>query len=146
MGEDNLIASKLWKTGGIERNPHPLFSVLWAGWYAALLVALALPTQHIYATVVLVLFLPVELTAVFVNTGMRDTLSEIMTWLQRHFAKDRDFMRGWNALLLGAVLLADHIFTRTVVHFSGSELVGSVAFVIVAFWLYDHWMNPDQRG
>lgn len=130
----------------IQRNPHPIFSILWALWFATLLVALVMPDNHVYAIIALSAFLPVELTAVFLNSGMRDTLSEIMTWLQRSYAKDRDFGRGWNALLLGAVLLVTYILARTLIHFSGSSQVGFVAFTLVAVWLYDHWMNPDKRG
>lgn len=132
----------------IERSPHPVFSLLWLAWFANVLGALAAPHHPLYGLVVLIAFLPIEGTAVFTRTAgnMRDTWSEIFTWLQRHLAHDRDFARGWNAMLLLILLSVTYLLGRTVAHYSESVVLGAVFFTLATIWLHDHLWHPDKRG
>lgn len=90
------------------------------------------------------MFLVVEITGtVYTSESQeRDTLSETMTWLQRHLSKHRDVARGWNAAILAYII---------VVAFVGVSLVSDVLLryviaLLVIVWLHDHWMNPDVHG
>ena len=130
----------------IARKVHPVFGIIWAAWYGCVIASLAMPTRTLFGLAVLLSFLPVELTAVFMKTGMRDTLSETMTFLQRKFAKDRDFARGWNALFLLLTVAPSFLLYRTALAFSGNFLLAGTFGLLTLVWLYDHWMNPDVRG
>lgn len=130
----------------IERNPHPVFSALWATWSLLTVALFVMPGRPTITEWVIwaVIFLVVEITGtVYTSEAQeRDTLSETMTWLQRHLSKHRDFARGWNAAILAYIV---------VVAFVGVSLVSDVLLryviaMLLIVWLHDHWMNPDVHG
>lgn len=129
----------------IQRSPHPVFSVLWVLWYGSVLAALSLPNEPLVGLIVLLVFLPIEAVGVFVDTGSRDTLSEIATWVQRKLSKHRA-LRGWNLLLLMVIMSIAYLLGRTAMDYSGSVLLAGVFFVCTTGWLYDHWVSPDVHG
>jgi len=129
---------------GIQRNPHPVFSVLWGVWGLATIYLFATgPTLTPWA-MWFVYFLAVELTGVFYKgpNQERDTLSETMTYLQRSFSQHRRFGRGWNAALLAIVLMVSWVGVYPV----PNDFQRAVMGILVAVWLYDHWMSPDIHG
>lgn len=129
---------------GIERNPHPVFSVVWGIWGLVTMYFFAMPPTLTQWCVWFGAFLVVELTGVFYKgpEQERDTLSETMTYLQRSFSKHRKFARGWNAALLAVVIIISWVGVSLVPNEFQRTLMG----VLVAVWLYDHWMSPDIHG
>ena len=65
----------------IEREPQIWFACAWLGWLGCVTYALFRPDQPLLGLVVLLAFLPIEALAIAWETGSRDTLSEIMTFL-----------------------------------------------------------------
>lgn len=128
----------------IERNPHPVFSVLWGAWGLVTIYLFIVSPTLVQWIVWLCSFLVIELTGVFYRSPdqERDTLSETMTYLQRSFSKHRRFARGWNAALLAVVLVVSWVGVYPV----PNEVQRTVMGVLVAVWLYDHWMSPDIHG
>lgn len=132
----------------IQRTPHAVYAVLWGAWLAAVFTALALPHNPLVGLVVLLAFLPIEgSAAILKNGGSRDTLSEITTWVIRHTAKHKRFARGWNAALLGGVVVPiAALLMRTVSYYADWPALGVVMGVLVAVFLNDHFISPDQHG
>lgn len=130
----------------IERDPHGWFAGMWTAWYACVLYSLARPDAPGVGLAVLLAFLAIEGVAVARDTGSRDTLSEIMTWLQRHLSKHRQVARGWNALILMIVLTICYLLGRTVWHYSGSWPLAVGLGGLAVVWLHDHWMSPEEHG
>jgi hypothetical protein len=130
----------------ISKLPHPVFAALWGVWLALVMTALALPTHPLFGLLVLLAFLPIEGVAVVLDTGARDTLSEITTWVFRHLSKHERPGRGWNALLLIMLLVIVYLLGRTVLHYSGSRFLGLGMGGLTAVWLHDHFLRPDLHG
>ncbi len=130
----------------MERLPHPLFTVYWTVWYSAVIAALAMPDRVLFGLIVLLAFLPAEALAVKLNTGMRDTLSELATWIFRKLSKHRKFARGWTALLLLIVLTIAYLLARTTNSYTESVPLAVAMFALTSAWLYDHWLSPDVHG
>lgn len=132
----------------IQRAPHPTFAVLWAIWFGNVLAAVALPDRPLYGLVVLLAFLPIEgiATATATSGNRRDTLSEIFTWLQRTLARDRNLLRGWNAMLLLVVTFIVFLFARTVLYYSGNFALAATTFALTMLWLVAHFWHPDRVG
>lgn len=130
----------------IERDPHGWFAGTWLAWFACVLYAIAQPQHPALGLTVLLAFLPIEGLAVYLDTGMRDTLSETFTWLQRHLSKHRHIARGWNAMLLLVILSIAYLLGRTVWHYSGSYAMTGAFFVLSTVWLYDHLFHPEVHG
>ena len=130
----------------IERKPHGKLAVIWSVWYALVMVALAMPGRPYFGLGVLLAFLPIEAYGVFKDTGARDTLSEITTWVFRRLSKHTRVARGWNALLLACVLMISYLFGRTVWYFSGSWPLAVALGGLFVVWLYDHLLRPDIHG
>jgi hypothetical protein len=130
----------------IAKLPHPIFAAIWGVWLALVLTALAMPARPLFGLLVLLAFLPVEGIAVALDTGARDTLSEITTWVFRHLSKHEEPGRGWNALLLIMVLTIAYLLGRTVMHYSGSWFLALAIGGLTVRWLHDHFLRPDING
>lgn len=130
----------------IERDPHGYFSGVWAGWFACVLFALAKPDEPALGLVVLLAFLPIEGLAVYLDTGLRDTFSEIFTFVQRKLSKHMHIARGWNAMLLLVILSITYLLGRTALHYSGSWVVAASFFGLSTVWLFDHLFHPEKHG
>lgn len=128
----------------IERNPHPVFAGLWALWGVATIYFFVSGISDTQWAFWFTGFLVVEIVGVFYRSdhNERDTLSETMTWLQRHLSKHRIVGRGWNAALLGAVLIVAWVGTAPITNRFQATVVG----ILIAVWLHDHWLNPDVHG
>lgn len=128
----------------IQRNPHPVFSVLWGLWALATIYFFVIGVDTTQWIVWASFFLVIELVGVFYTSPSdeRDTLSETMTWVQRHFSKHMKFGRGWNAAILAFVLMVAWVAMAPV----ENESHGTVIGILIAMWLYDHWMEPDVHG
>ncbi len=127
------------------KSPHIVLSVVWFIWYGNVIAALALPGRPLYGLIVLLTFLPIEAIGVFRDTGTRDTLSEISTWVFHRLSKHRR-LRGWNALLLLIVITIAYLFGRTAYHLTGFWPVAVVTTSLMIVWLYDHWLDPQTHG
>lgn len=132
----------------IARKPHSLFATVWALWIVAVFVALGNPERPLLGMVVLLAFFAVEIPATVLRMpgNARDTLSEVMTWVQRHMSKHRRFARGWNAVLLAIIVAIAWLLMRTVAHYSDSVMLGWLLGTLLAVFLWDHFMSPDQHG
>ena len=129
----------------IAKNPHPVFAFTWLAWLGCVVAAWLRPDPT-FALIVLLAFLPIEATGVAWNTGLRDTFSEVFTWIQRYLSKHVRVARGWNAVLLLVILAITGLLARTVDHYSGSWLAAGVTFVLTTLWLHDHLFSPDEHG
>lgn len=133
----------------IQRTPSLLFIGLWLVWLANVWFALTRDSSPLYGLAVLLLFFAVELpAAVIVMPGnARDTLSEIATWVQRKTSKHRRFARGWNAALLGGLILpVAWLLMRTVAYYAESPLLGVAMGGLCAVFLWDHFSDPVTHG
>lgn len=134
----------------VARTPHPIYAALWGAWSVFMIVSTFLAV----GTVDVVLWATwslIEGSAAAINTGMRDTQSEIVTWVHRHLAKGplaRVPYRGWNALLFipYIALIVLNVFQL----FQGRGFVTESAGVLIAasigVGLWEHWINPDDVG
>tara|TARA_R110000787_G_scaffold57156_3_gene130801 strand:- start:7010 stop:7405 length:396 start_codon:yes stop_codon:yes gene_type:complete len=129
------------------RVPHMVFAAIWLTWYAAVITALFLPDRPIFGLIVLLIFLPIEATGVFLNTGRRDTFSEIITWVfVGQLSKHTRFLRGWNALLMLVVVTLAYLLGRTFLHYTSSPGFSFVVGGLTLIWLYDHFLSPSVHG
>lgn len=134
----------------IARLPHPIFAMLWLAWSVYMIVCVWLATG--VADVILWgSWAAIEGAAAALNTGMRDTQSELATWVHRHLAKGpvADIPhRGWNALLFIPYigLIGLNVFQL----FQGRGLLMEsfgVAFVVmICVGIWDHWHAPQVWG
>ena len=133
----------------IARSPHPLFAALWFAWLVNVFVALAQPDHPAYGLVVLLAFFAIEgpATAFRFGGNSRDTLSEIATWVVRHTSKHKRFARGWNAALLGLVIVPiAFLLGRTVNHYAETSILGPVMAGLCIVFLWDHFTDPVTHG
>lgn len=134
----------------IERTPHGVFAALWLAWSVFMVVCLFVATGAVdvalWASWALI-----EGTAVRLNTGMRDTQSEIATWTHRHLAKGplaRVPYRGWNAILFSPYIGAIGLNLYQLFQGRGfaMESFGVVFAVVICVGLWDHWTAPEEHG
>lgn len=141
-----LIFLYIARVMALNRNPHPFFAILWSLWFMAVLVAIMLPNSPQIGLLVLVLFMPIEITAVAWETKSRDTLSELATWCIKTMSPHSTPGRGWNALLLFMIMCITYLLARTFMAYSGSAIMSLSAFVLGTIWLHDHWLSPEKHG
>lgn len=130
----------------IERDPHGWFAGAWAGWFSCVCYALGRPDEPTLGLVVLLAFLPIEAAALAWDNGSRDTLSEVMTWLQRTLSRHQRAVRGWNALVLMVILAICYLLGRTVWYYTGAWYVAIAMAGLAVIWLHDHWISPEVHG
>lgn len=133
----------------IARKPHPVFTVVWA-----VLMGFAIHAGIVgldnpwYALKVGLAIVAVEIVAVVWKQELRDTLSEITTYVNRKLSKHRRAVRGWNSLVaLQAAVLGRLVYVIGV-GFGGPEIQWyALAFATVfALGQHDHWLNPPEHG
>lgn len=129
----------------MERTPQKWFAAAWLFWYGCVWWALMTPGSPTLGLIVLLAFLPIEGLAVALDTGSRDTLSEVATWVWQKASKHRQFGRGWNAAMLGVVLTVAYLLGRTLWHYADPVIALPLAG-LVTVWLYDHWSDPVTHG
>ena len=130
----------------IQRRPSLLFSGLWLVWSGAYFysVLAGLYTLRLWCFVA---FFLVEGSAVIVKSGLRDTLSEIWTWIIRKLAKPTSgFGRGWNAMLLAYVLIIAYGVGDSLNHGGMPGWLSVGVGGLVAVFLSDHWTDPVRHG
>ena len=128
----------------ISRSPQPVFAVLWLLWSLALFgsVIREVPRLWLFAA-----FFVLEGAAVLIQSGMRDTLSEIWTWTHRKLSKPSSgFARGWNAMLLAYILLIAYVVGDSLVVNGMPEWLATILGGLVTIWLWDHWTDPVTHG
>lgn len=130
----------------IARDPHGWFAGAWLGWLACVTYALFRPDEPLLGLVVLLAFLPIEGLAIAWETGSRDTLSEIMTWIQNHLSKHTHVGRGWNAMILMVILSICYLLGRTVWYYSGSWPLAIALGGLCVVFLQDHWVEVTKHG
>ena len=138
----------------IERRPHPVFASLWGLLMLLSIVAgiigLNGPKQGVFATCVLVAVAVLEAVA-FIYDGprkLRDTLSEITTWVNRKLSKHLKPVRGWNSLVAIQAIMLGRLLYVTGVYWGG-EGVAPYALAVSALFAigqHDHWLNPEDNG
>ena len=133
----------------IQRAPHPVYAGAWVVWLVAVYVALTMPERPSVGLVVLLAFFAVEIPATFMKTrgNARDTLSEIATWVIAKTSKHKRFARGWNAAVLGGLVLpVGALLMRTVAYYSESELLGIAMSVLAIVFMWDHFSDTVTHG
>ncbi len=129
----------------IERKPSPVFAVLWLLWSFALFGSVL--TDDVPRIWLFAAFFVLEGSAVLIKSGMRDTLSEIWTWVMRHLAKPTSgFARGWNAMVLAYILVISYAIGDSLVSAGMPGWVATVIGGLVTIFLYDHWTDPVRHG
>ena len=129
----------------IERNPHPWFSLYWTLWVlSTIAIFITGPVAKEIWALWFTAFMLVEIVGVLWQSAEdhRDTLSETMTWVQRHLSKHRMFFRGWNAAIFVLVLIISWVSVSLVEEKTAQIVIGTA----IGVWLYDHWMSPDIHG
>lgn len=128
------------------RQPHVVFSVIWFLRYAAMMTFLIREDAPLLLFSA-AMFFPIEAVGVFWDTGKRDTLSEIWTWVLRNLSKHKTPASGWNWLaVIFAVFEAgslNYIFDFYVPAF---DVFGDVMCMGLAAMLHAHWLRPDIHG
>lgn len=129
----------------IARKPHPVFAVLWLAWSVFLLYVTKFPSLTVQGILWLSFGL-IEGTAMKLNTGQRDTLSELATWTHRHLVKAGPFQkvpyRGWNALLFTPYI--GLIGFNIAMTFGGP--LGIFVGSMTSAGLWHHWISPEVYG
>lgn len=147
------------------RLPHPWLSVYWGVWVLSSIpvaIATAIPGGALYGLLWWVVwalaFLIAEIPAALVDTGMRDTLSEVVTWMHRKLARVEAHFRwnrGWTAMVSSLIVVVS--FTSTLPWGVASVTVGGLIgtalgvvmglqWYLVGRWLYDHWVLTELFG
>lgn len=138
----------------IERRPHPVFAAIWGALVLLMLVAGVIGLRGTwegwFATGVLVAIGIAEAVAV-VRKGrqkLRDTLSEITTWVNRHLSKHMKPGRGWNTLVAIQALALGRLVYVVAVFFGGAEIrpYAAAVAILLALGQHDHWMDPEGNG
>lgn len=131
------------------RNPSPVFAAIWSAWLVAVYVALTMPERPLVGLVVLLSFFTVELPAVVLTMpgNARDTLSEIATWLFSRLSKHKRPLRGWNACIVGGLVLPTcWLLMRTVGYYSESQVLAVGMAGLCCVFLLDHFQDPVTHG
>lgn len=130
----------------IERLPHPVYSTLWLLWVIGHFVGVAW-REPWFLVGLWLYFAVVEGVAKFsASGGLRDTFSEITTWLSRTLSKHRIEHRGWNAMILAVILIIGWNVGMTGYLFGASPLICAPIGGLVIVWLRDHLFSPDVHG
>ena len=130
----------------IERLPHPWYSVAWALWVVGHFVGVTWRNPWFLVGLWLY-FAVVEGSAVVLKSGgMRDTFSEITTWLSRTLSKHRIEHRGWNAPILAIILLIGWNVGATGYLFGASLWICAPVGGLAIVMLRDHLFSPDRHG
>lgn len=135
----------------IQRTPHPIFAGLWATWSVYMIVSTFLPVSWLVDGILWVSWGAIEGTAVWLNTGFRETQSEIVTWLHRYMNKGpfaRIPYRGWNALLFVPyiALMSFNIFQLFWGRGPYMEAFGFLLATSIGVGMWEHWVHPDRGG
>jgi hypothetical protein len=136
----------------IQRQPHRVYAALWALRYLAMVFAIATGNiatgNRLVFTISAASFFPLEGVAVWQKSnGMRDTLSEIWTWVLRKLSKhDRPFT-GWNwiaAIFASFEGSALYVIMDWVAWFPTLGAAGMS--IALAAMLHAHWLKPQVHG
>ena len=131
----------------IERLPHPVYSALWVPWVIGQMVGIAW-REPWFLVGLWLYFAVVEGAAKFSESGgLRDTFSEIFTWVQRNLSKHRIHHRGWNAFVLTpVVLMIGWNIGATGYLFGASPWICVPIAALATRGLAGHLYSPDVHG
>lgn len=129
----------------IEREPHLVFSGLWLARYLAMIAGAAFDLHWLFVGAAFAFF-PLEGAGVVLQSaGLRDTLSELWTWVLRKLSKHERPFQGWNWL---AVIFAT--FESSTLYYLLSPLLPDLFVGVMsaglAAMLHAHWLRPDIHG
>lgn len=138
----------------IERRPHPTFAAVWGALMLLTLIAgvigLRGTWQGWFACGVLAAIGVVEYIAVRHRGAkdLRDTLSEITTWVNRKLSKHLKPGRGWNTLVAIQALALGRLVYVVGVFLGGPEAIPYALAVagLLAIGQHDHWLDPEGNG
>jgi len=79
---------------------------------------------------------------------LRDTLSEITTWVNRKLSKHLRPARGWNTLVAIQAMAMGRLVYVVAVFFGGPAVApyAAAVAVLLALGMHDHWMDPGGNG
>lgn len=136
----------------IQRMPDKTFAKIWAVLVVLMVVAgvigLRGTWQGWFAAVTLLAIGVVEWIAVDRKTGLRDTLSEITTWVNRKLSKHKKPLVGWNTLIAIQALALGRLIYVVAVFFGGPDikLYAATFAAFFAFGQHHHWLDPEGNG
>lgn len=138
----------------IERKPHPVFAFIWLGlvilMIAAGVIGLQGYWQGLFATGVGIAIAVAEAVAVIHKTPqkLRDTLSEITTWVNRYLSKHKKPLWGWNTLVAIQALALGRL-TYVIGMFWGGPEIKLYALAVAGLFAlgqHAHWLDPEGNG
>lgn len=132
----------------IERRPHTVWAVVWLLWSLTMLAS-ALFANGTSRWALWLAFVIAEGAAVALkSSGLRDTLSEIWTWVMWHLngRKNSGDLRGWNAMLAAYLLILAWCVGDSLYASGVAVWIALPVGCLVAIFLYDHWTDPTKHG
>lgn len=132
----------------IERKPHPFYLGIWIAWSLTMLAS-ALFSNGTTRWALWASFFMIEGAAVLSSSGgLRDTLSEIWTWIMWHLngKKNSGDLRGWNAMLAAYLLVLAWCLADSILSAGAPVWIGYPVAGLVSIFLYDHWTDPVKHG
>ena len=130
----------------ISRLPHPVFSAFWAARYVAMIAA-GLWGSDAVLFWAWALFVPAEGLGLMMDTGRRDQLSEIWTWVLRALAKPEyeESVLGWNLLAFIFAGIEAGVTHWALATFLPTPYPIGIALALWAL-LFVHWVWPQRFG
>jgi len=127
------------------------FAYAWLAWWCGVFVALFVSNGWV-GFGVLAAFAPLEAAGLVNNNGLKDQLSQQMTWAFKRLAKEETenslVPLGWAGWLLGMACLIGALFSLTLIRLV-PDVPGLVAWgfgAILVAWNYPHWHSPWRFG
>ena len=134
----------------IQRPPHMVITLVWAGLLAAALAIgiVGLSVSPWWSLGVSLTILGFEVFTALYDTPLRTTLSEVTTWFNRQLSKHEVPLRGWNSLVAVQAVVLGRMVYVTIVSFGGpeSKLFAVLVGGVFALGQHDHWLSPPTHG
>lgn len=129
----------------IARAPHPLYAAVW-GVLVLLMIGAGVAGHGWFATAVLASMAVWEAVAVVHRGKLRDTLSEITTWVNRYLSKHLRPLTGWNTLVAIQAIALWRLTYVVGVFWGGPPLYVAVVGGLFAWGQHAHWLDPGGNG
>lgn len=143
---EKKLGRSLHQATAVQRRPHPVYALTWAVWSIGLVVAAVLANVWVTGGLWLA-FAIAEGIAVFRESdGMRDTLSEIVTYYQRKNSKHRKIIIGFNAVITVYVLVIAYTLLSWILALGVPLWFAWVPPAGLVLYLIPHWFSPDVHG
>lgn len=129
----------------IARKADPAFAAMWTLRFFLLIAAHVLPQYPWFGFWVSASFFPLEGVAKYRQTGLRDTMSELITLMLRTLSRQgAEPFAGWNMLApIVAMIEAAMVWKIAVGLANTPEVFAYALFAMVVVMLERHWRDPS---